>query len=73
MVKITAVKVSKFNDLIEKYENPIKHACGIREGDVFISKNAEIPEDIAPKAPINNEIPEALPSFFSSSFLTLFR
>ena len=38
-----------------------------------VQKNAEIPEDIAPKAPINNEIPEALPSFFSSSGLTLFR
>lgn len=50
MVKKTAVKVSKFNDLIEKYENPIKHACGIREGDVFISKNAEIPENFCPEA-----------------------
>ena len=43
MVKITVVKVSRFDDLISKYENPIKHACGLHEGDVFISKNAEIP------------------------------
>ena len=50
MVKITAVKVSKFDDLISKYENPISHACGIREGDVFISKNAEIPENFCPEA-----------------------
>ena len=50
MVKITAVKVSQFGDLINKYENPIQHACGIHEGDVFISKNAEIPENFCPEA-----------------------
>ena len=50
MVKITAVKVSKFSDLIEKYENPIKHACSIKEGDVFYSKNGEKPENLCPEA-----------------------
>ena len=50
MVKITAVKVSKFEDLIGKYENPIKHACSIKEGDVFYSKNGEKPENLCPKA-----------------------
>ena len=41
MVKITAVKISKFEDLIGKYENPIKHACSIKEGDVFYSNSGE--------------------------------
>ena len=50
MVKITAVKASKFSDLIEKYENPIKHACSIKEGDVFYSKNGEKPENLCPEA-----------------------
>ena len=50
MVKITAVKVSKFEDLIRKYENPIKHACSIKEGDVFYSKNGEKPENLCPEA-----------------------
>ena len=50
MVKITAVKVSKFSDLIEKYENPIKHACSIKEGDVFYSNSGEKPENLCPEA-----------------------
>ena len=50
MVKITAVKVSKFEDLIEKYENPIKHACSIKEGDVFYSNSGEKPENLCPEA-----------------------
>ena len=50
MVKITAVKVSKYDDLIAKYENPISHVCDIHEGDVFISKNAEKPANLCPEA-----------------------
>ena len=50
MVKITAVKVSKFEDLIGKYENPIKHACSIKEGDVFYSNSGEKPENLCPEA-----------------------
>lgn len=34
-VKITAVRASRYDDLIEKYENPIEHACDISVGDVF--------------------------------------
>ena len=50
MVKITAVRVAKYDDLIEKYENPIQHACSIKEGDVFNSKNGEKPENLCPEA-----------------------
>ncbi len=50
MVKITAVKVSRFDDLIEKYENPIKHACSIKEGQVFYSENGEKPEGLCDEA-----------------------
>ena len=50
MVKITAVKVAKYDDLIAKYENPISHACNIREGDVFISKNVEKPANFCSEA-----------------------
>ena len=50
MVKITAVRVAKYDDLIEKYENPIQHACSIKEGDVFYSKNGEKPENLCPEA-----------------------
>ena len=50
MVKITAVKVSRFDDLIEKYENPIKHACSIKEGQVFYSENGEKPLGLCDEA-----------------------
>ena len=36
-VKITAVRASRYDDLIEKYENPIEHACDINVGDVFFT------------------------------------
>ena len=50
MVKITAVRIAKYDDLIEKYENPIQYACSIKEGDVFYSKNGEKPENLCPEA-----------------------
>ena len=50
MVKITAVKVTEYKDLISKYENPIQHACSIKVGDVFYSKNGEKPETLCPEA-----------------------
>ncbi len=38
-VRITVVKKARYDDLIEKYENPIKHACDLKEGDIFVSEN----------------------------------
>lgn len=35
-VKITVVKLTRHDDLIEKYENPITHACDLRVGMSFI-------------------------------------
>ena len=49
-VKITAVKVTSHTDLIEKYENPILHACSIKEGQVFISNCGEKPENLCEEA-----------------------
>ncbi len=42
-VKITAVRKTEYTDLMERYENPIEHACDLSEGDVFISENGERP------------------------------
>lgn len=42
-VKITVMKISKYEDLIEKYENPISHACDMKLGQEFISKDAMMP------------------------------
>ena len=49
-VKITAVKQTEYKDLMQKYENPIEHACNIKIGDVFISYNAQKPENLCDSA-----------------------
>ena len=43
--RITVMKVARYDDLIEKYENPIEHACDMKEGQVFIANGWERPED----------------------------
>ena len=42
--RITVMKVACYDDLIEKYENPIQHACDMKEGQVFIANGWERPE-----------------------------
>ena len=49
-VKITAVKQTEYPDLMQKYENPIEHACNIKIGDVFISYNAQKPNNLCDSA-----------------------
>ncbi len=41
--RITVMKKACYEDLIEKYENPIQHACGMREGQVFVANGWEKP------------------------------
>lgn len=36
-VRITAVRKACYADLMEKYENPIEHACDVEEGTVWIA------------------------------------
>ena len=43
-VRITAVRKTEYTDLMEKYENPIEHACDINEGDSWIANGWERPE-----------------------------
>ena len=31
-IKITVVRKARYDDLIEKYENPIEHACEWKKG-----------------------------------------
>ena len=49
-VRITVMKKTLHRELIELYENPIEHACDLKEGDVFISVNGEIPEGLCESA-----------------------
>ncbi len=45
-VRITVVRKAVYPDLIEKYENPIEHACGMEEGQVFIANGWERPDGL---------------------------
>ena len=42
--RITVMRVARYDDLIEEYENPIEHACDMKEGQVFIANGWERPE-----------------------------
>lgn len=48
--KITAMRKACYPDLMAAYENPIEHACDIKEGQVFICKNGEKPKDLCDSA-----------------------
>jgi len=49
-VRIIVVKQTEYIDLIQKYENPIEHTCNIKIGDVFISYNAQKPQNLCDSA-----------------------
>lgn len=49
-IKITVMRKAHYTDLIEKYENPIEHACDINEGDVFICENLTKPDGLCESA-----------------------
>jgi len=49
MVKITVMKRAIHNDLIEKYENPIEHACDMVIGSIYYS-DGNIPAGICNSA-----------------------
>lgn len=49
-VRITAVRQSVYRDLMERYENPIEHACDVREGRQWISIDAQRPDGLCPSA-----------------------
>lgn len=42
--RITVMRVARYDDLIEKYENPIEHACDMQAGQVFVANGWERPE-----------------------------
>ena len=49
-VRITAVRQTIYQDLMERYENPIEHTCDIKEGQQWISVDAQCPEGMCPSA-----------------------
>ena len=49
-VKITAMRKARYDDLIEKYENPILHACDVTEGQVWIANGWHKPDGLCDSA-----------------------
>jgi len=49
-VRITVMRMARYGDLIEKYENPIEHACDMELGRVFISSLGERPDGLCESA-----------------------
>ena len=45
-IKITVMRKARYDDLIEKFENPIEHACDLEEGQVFIADGWPRPEGL---------------------------
>ena len=49
-VQITAIRQTVYPDLMAKYENPIKHTCDMKEGQVFIAKEGKKPRGFCDSA-----------------------
>ena len=49
-VRITVKRMALYDDLMEKYENPIEHACGMWEGRTFICNGWAKPEGMCDSA-----------------------
>ena len=70
-VKIIALRQTVYPDLMEQYENPIEHACDIKIGESWISKDGKIPEGFCESAwqsiaPFALELAEGGGNFFDS-------
>lgn len=49
-VKITVLRKACYRDLMEKYENPIAHACDMEEGQVFVANGWRRPDGLCESA-----------------------
>jgi len=49
-VRITVMRMARYDDLIAAYENPIEHACDMRLGQVFTANGWEKPDGLCQSA-----------------------
>ena len=40
------MRMARYQDLMERYENPMEHPCDLREGQVFIANGWQRPEGL---------------------------
>ena len=50
MIKITVMRIVEHKDLMEKYENPIIHACSMKENMEFILDSPKKPSNMCDSA-----------------------
>lgn len=50
MIKITVMRMARYDDLSARYENPIQHACDMYVGETFYSSGGEKPEGMCDSA-----------------------
>ena len=48
--KITVRRKTEYPDLMEKYENPIQHACDVKVGQTFVSYGGKKPDGLCESA-----------------------
>lgn len=48
--KITVMRKTEYPDLMEKYENPIQHACDVKVGQTFVSYGGKKPDGLCESA-----------------------
>ena len=49
-VKITVMRMAKYEDLMALYENPLEHACDMELGQVFIANGWQRPDGLCESA-----------------------
>ena len=49
-VRITVMRMARYDDLIQRYENPIEYPCDMREGQVFLADGWQKPEGFCDSA-----------------------
>ncbi len=49
-VRITVMRVARYDDLIEAYENPIEHACAMQTGQTFVCEGWQKPSGFCQSA-----------------------
>ena len=49
-IKITVMKIAHYQDLIDKYENPIMHTCDMKLGQEFIIEELRKPDKMCDSA-----------------------
>ena len=68
-IQITVMRMTRYDDLMAQYENPIEHACDLHIGQTFIVEETHKPEGMCDSAwetlfPFVKELAEGGGNFF---------